>query len=171
MLPSGSRVTLPHLILAAALIAALAFFVAPWFALSAVRSAAESEDQPAISELVDIGLVRQGLRSELAEVPAPAPVDPWRHPLEAMRQALAARTPAGPSVDSYLTPAALNALINGRLPGQPVTRHPWPSLRYWGFDRCRLSVADGADARRVTILTFQRRGWYTWRLTQIHLPQ
>jgi hypothetical protein len=162
---------LPRLILTAALIAAFAFFVAPWFALTAVRSAAESADQPAINELVDIGLVRQGLRSQIAEGPSPAPIDPWRHPLQAMQQALQTHTPAGPDVDGDLAPAALNDLLNGKAPGQPVIRHPWPKLRSWGLDRCRFVVADPADARRETLLTFQRRGWYTWRLTQIRLPQ
>ena len=162
---------LSRLILAAIVLAAIAFFVAPWFALWAVRSAAESRDSGALGELVDANAVRNGLKAQLAGAPAPTPVDPWKHPLEAMRQAFVANTPIGPNVDSYMTAPALNALLNGRMPGAAVTAHPWPSLRYWGFDRCRLAVADPADPRRLTLLTFQRHGLFTWTLSQIRLPE
>ena len=69
-----------------------------------------------------------------------------------------------------LTPAALDDLLNGRAPGEPIAAHPWPILRYWGFDRCRLAVRDPANPRRETLLTFQRHGWYTWKLSRIGLP-
>ncbi len=168
--PSRGGGLFSKLVLAAILIAAISFFAAPWFALMAVRSAAESHDNAALTELVDVGQVRASLRAQLAGLPAPAPVNPWTHPLEAMRQAFAASAPMGPSVDAYLTADGLTALLNGRPLGQPVTRHPWPRLRYWGFDRCRLAVTDPADPRRVTLLTFQRHGAFTWTLSQIRLP-
>jgi hypothetical protein len=158
------------LVLAAILIAAGGFFLAPWFALQAVRSAAESRDSQALDDLVDYNAVRAGLSAQMSGAPAPAPIDPWQHPLQAMRQALqASPMVSAPRVESYLTPDALNAELNGRAPGQPVSAHPWPNLRYWGFDRCRLAVVDPADPRRETLLTFQRRGWYTWKLSQIRL--
>ena len=47
--------------------------------------------------------------------------------------------------EGYLTPAALDDLLNGRAPGEPIAAHPWPILRYWGFDRCRLAVRDPAS--------------------------
>lgn len=152
-------------------IAAVGFFVAPWFALQAVRSAAEARDAQALNELVDFNAVRDGLKAQLSGAPAPAPVDPWKHPIEAMRQALHPLPAiAGPSVETYLTPDALNALTNGRPVGQPITERPWPILRYWGFDRCRMAVRDPSDGRRETLLTFQRRGWYDWKLSQVLLP-
>jgi hypothetical protein len=161
----------PKLVLAAILIAAAGFFLAPWFALQAVRSAAESRDSEALNELIDFNAVRAGLSAQLSGAPPPAPIDPWKHPLEAMREALAASTiAAAPGVETYLTPQALNALLNGRPPNAAVTSHPWPMLRYWGFDRCRLAVDDPADPHRQTLLTFQRHGWYTWKLSQIRLP-
>lgn len=159
------------LVLAVIALAAAGFFLAPWFALQAVRSAAESHDSQALAELVDYNAVRDGLKAQRSGAPPPAPVDPWQHPLEAMRRAMQAQTPiAGPSVENDLTPDALNALTNGRAPGQPVASHAWPQLRYWGFDRCRLAVSDPANPRRETLLTFQRHGWYTWKLSQVRLP-
>ncbi len=159
------------LVLAAIVLAGAGFFLAPWFALQAVRSAAESHDSQALAELVDFNAIRAGLRAQMSGAPVPAPVDPWSHPLEAMRQALqGAAVAPGPTVENYLTPDALNAEVNGRSLGQPVTVHPMPVLRYWGFDRCRLGVADPANPRRETLLTFQRHGWYTWKLSQVRLP-
>jgi hypothetical protein len=151
-------------------LAAAAFFAAPWFALQAVRSAAQSRDNQALTDLVDVGAVRAGLREQLAGASAPAPVDPWKHPLEAMSQALSSAAPVGPNVDGYLTPEALDDLVNGRARGQPIASHPWPILRYWGFDRCRLAVRDPADPHRETLLTFQRSGLFTWKLSRIGLP-
>jgi hypothetical protein len=167
--PRSGRL-LSKLTLAAILIAAISFFIAPWFALRAVRSAAESHDVQALDELVDMGAVQAGLKTQLAAAPPPAPIDPWKHPLEAMRQALQTHTPIGPDVSGYLTPDALNALLNGRAPGQPVSVHPWPVLRYWGFDRCRFGVSDPANPRRITLITFQHHGWFTWKLSQVRLP-
>ena len=164
------KLTLFKLILAAILVAAISFFIAPWLALSAVRSAAESHDVQALAELVDLGAVQAGLKTQLAAAPPPPPIDPWKHPLEAMRQALQTHTPIGPDVSGYLTPDALNALLNGRAPGQTVGAHPWPVLRYWGFDRCRFTVSDPSDPHRATLITFQRHGLFTWKLSQIRLP-
>ncbi|HVY34961.1 MAG TPA: DUF2939 domain-containing protein, partial [Caulobacteraceae bacterium] len=136
----------------------------------AVRSAAESRDSQALDELVDFNAVRAGLGAQIVGVTPPAPIDPWRHPLLAMRQALqTGPVISGPKVEGYLSPDALNAELNGRAPGQPVSDHPWPILRYWGFDRCRFGVDDPADPRRETLLTFQRHGWFTWKLSQIRL--
>jgi hypothetical protein len=158
------------LVLTAILIAAVGFFLAPWFALQAVRSAAESHDSQALNDLIDYNAVRAGLSAQMSGAPAHAPIDPWTHPLEAMREVLSSGVRATPSVEAYLTPEALNAMLNGRAPNAPVTSHPWPVLRYWGFDRCRMTVTDPSDPQRQTLLTFQRHGWYTWKLSQIRLP-
>ncbi len=161
---------LSKLVLAGILIAAAGFFLAPWFALQAVRSAAESHDSQALNDLIDFNAVREGLQTQMSGAAAPAPIDPWTHPLQAMRQALRGAALTGPGVESDLTPNALNAMLNGRPPNAMVTSHPWPILRYWGFDRCRLAVDDPSDPHRETLLTFQRHGWYTWKLSQIRLP-
>ena len=163
-----------RLILAAIVLAAIAFFVAPWFALWAVRSAAESRDGQALEELVDFSAVREGLEGQMPGAPPSAPpIDPWKHPLEAMQQAFQTKVVAAPrpSVLPYLTPDAIADMTNGLPLRQPVTAHPFPALRYWGFDRCRLAVKDPTNPSRVTLLTFERKGIYTWKLSRIALPQ
>jgi hypothetical protein len=166
---------LSKLILAAILIAAFSFFIAPWFALQAVRSAADSHDSAALADMIDYGQVRAGLRDQLYAQAQPGgqppPPDVWHDPVGALRAALQHTAVAGPNVESYLTPEALQALLNGRAPGAPSNARPWPRLRYWGFDRCRLAVPDPANPNRETLLTFQRRGFYTWKLSQIRLPE
>jgi hypothetical protein len=164
------------LILIAAAVAAVSFVSAPWFAFRALREAASTSDTQALGKLVDYASVRQGLGPQLApgQNEPPPPVDIFHDPIGAIRQALSP-PPVAPrdEVNAWLTPHALEALSDGRLPGvrAPERRgRPWPKVEYWGPNRCRISVADPRTKKRPVNFTFERRGFFTWKLVRIAPP-
>jgi hypothetical protein len=154
------------------------FFAAPLFAFRAVRSAAEYGDVQALAEFVDYNAVRESLRIQVRPASAEKrpPVDIFHDPLGALRRAW---DPVGPQADvnPYLSPEALASLSEGRgaqaakKPQPGLFGGPVPAVRYWGFDRVRLGVADPARPGRETIFAFQRRKLFEWRLVAIRLPQ
>ena len=172
-----------NLILAALVLAVVAFFAAPAVAFFAIRSAAEASDVQGLNRLIDFNAVRQSIRPQLtgrAEAMAPPPAF-LEDPIGALRRQFE-NNPIirPPDADAYLTPAALAALTRGEgraadrwsmtpppVAGEPV-RKPWPRPAYWGVNRARMAVADPSGAR--TVFTFERRGPFEWRLVQIGLP-
>lgn len=155
--------------------AAASFVAAPYVAFFAVRSAADAQDVQGLAQLVDFDAVRASLRTGLT-APAPAaPPSVWKDPLGALQNAIRPMAQPAPDVEPYLTPKALAALTRGQAQdairpqpaaGRPAS--PWPSVKYWGFNRCRLAVH--ADGHGDTVFTFERKGPYSWRLVQIGLP-
>jgi len=167
-------VTLVFLI--AVLVAATAFVVAPWFAFRALRDAASVGDTHTLGKIMDYQAVRAGRAPQL--VPGggepPPPVDLFRDPIGALRQAMQP-PPTAPreEVNAWLTPRALDALANGRLPGVAAPEkgaHPWPAVKYWGMNRARIEVADPRTKKRPVSFVFERRGIYTWKLVRISPP-
>jgi hypothetical protein len=156
---------------------ALSLVAAPYVAFFALRSAADARDVQGLNQLVDFDAVRGGLKTELTPGPAQpaAPPSIWKDPLGALKSALHPLQQPAPDAEPYLTPKALGALTRGEAqasirpqpyPGRAPA--PWPSVRYWGVNRCRLAVH--ADGHGDTLFTFERRGPFTWKLVQIGLP-
>jgi hypothetical protein len=144
-------------LLAAAL---LAFFSAPWFALRAVQSAARDGDVQALAELVDYPAVRAGMQpggQAVALGPAPSV---WADPIGAVRRAVTAERRAAPEVERRLTPEGLHSLA-----GEPRL---FPQVRHWGPNRVRFAVRTEAGE---TLLSFQRRGVFRWRLVHLSPPR
>lgn len=174
----GFRLTLPVLILIAAVLFCAGFATAPLLAFRAVRSAAQFGDVQALGELVDYNAVRESLRTQIrpASAEKQPPVDLLHDPLGALRRAWEPVSPQA-DVNPYLTPEAIAALSEGRGQAKPTPSAgglfggPVPAVLYWGFDRVRLGIADPARVTRQTIFTFQRRGMLTWRLVGVRLPQ
>lgn len=161
--------------------AAIAFVVAPLFAFRAVRAAAEYGDVQALAELVDYPAVRQSLRVQLrpASIEKRGPADLLRDPVGTLRRAWEP-VASQPDVEPLVTPEGLAALAQGRGPPQSGFRPtlggglfggPVPAVRFWGSERVRLGVRDPAAPGRQTILTFERKGLYAWRLAAIRLPE
>lgn len=166
------------IVLALLLIASFAFFSAPWFAFRALRSAAQYGDTAAVEALVDFNAVRSSLSLQLGEQKTPVTAEPpsvWRDPLGAMRRALGPIAPPRrePVIDRYLSIEGLSALTDGYAPGSAPAeaQHPFPTIRYWDFDRARLAVPRPGAREKATIFTFERRDWFTWKLVQIGLPK
>lgn len=170
---------LAGVVVAAVFIAVLSFFAAPMVAFSAIRSAAEAEDVQGLTRLIDFAAVRASLRPQLTaspvvEAPPPSFIE---DPVGAIRRRLrdqpVLRRPTGPQPDDYLSPGAIHRLTLGQgraanRAGPVPERGPPARLTYWGVDRTRLAVVDGAGAR--TAFTLERRGPFTWRLVHIGLP-
>lgn len=164
-------------VLAAALITAAAFVTAPWFAFRALRSAALYGDTAAVEALVDFNAVRSALNLQIGEQKAPVTAEPpsvWRDPVGAMRRALGPIAPprSEPAVDRYLSIEGLAALTRGYAPGAAPAdaAQPFPTFRYWDFNRARLAVVRSGARDKATIFTFERRDWFTWKLVRIGLP-
>jgi hypothetical protein len=160
-------------------IAGVSFVAAPYVAFFAVRSAADAQDVQGLSQLVDFDAVRSSLKTELTPGQASRPAKPpsvLQDPIGAIKNALRPMTqPAPPPVDPYLTPHALANLTRGEAqdsirPQAPNASppSPWPTVQYWGVNRCRLAVH--AEGHGDTVFTFERRGPFTWKLVQIGLP-
>lgn len=162
----------------AAGLAAVSFVAAPYVAFFALRSAADSQDVQGLNQLVDFDAVRTSLRAGLtpdqAARPAAAP-SVWQNPIAALQNAIRPVTQPAPSAEPYLTPSAIANLTRGEgrdsIRPQPAGARPaspWPSVAYWGFNRCRLAVH--AEGHGDTVFTFERRGPFSWKLVQIGLP-
>lgn len=183
------RFDLFKIVVLGAVLFALAFVSAPWFAFRGLKAAAEAEDVSAIAELVDFPAVRKSLTTQLVPERATTPEAPsiWTDPFGAVRRALEPLAPPAPKVDGYLTAEGLSALTRGYRPGAapPVLRDspealdrakaalkgPWPKVVYWGVDRTRIAV-DRPGAEEVeTVFTFERTALFTWRLVHIQLPK
>jgi hypothetical protein len=164
-------------------LAAVSFVAAPYVAFFALRSAADAQDVQGLNQLVDFDAVRTSLKAGLTPGQAAQPAAPpsvWQNPIAALQSAMRPVTQPAPSVEPYLTPSAIANLTRGEgrdaiRPQPPAAKAagaraaaPWPSVKYWGFNRCRLAVH--ADGRGDTVFTFERRGPFTWRLVQIGLP-
>ncbi|MGZ8364595.1 MAG: DUF2939 domain-containing protein [Caulobacteraceae bacterium] len=154
--------------------AVIYFAASPWLAFRELRDAAETGDERTLSKLIDYPATRKSISSQIipaAGEPAP-PVDIWRDPVGALKRALEPQAPAA-AVDSWLTPKSLSALTNGRMPRagvQSTEKSPFPMVKYWGVNRCRISVSDPGRPSRETMFTFERRGIYDWKLVRIVLP-
>jgi hypothetical protein len=185
------RRPLLDLLLLAVAVAAVCFVSAPYFAFRGLRAAAQYRDVAAVAQMVDFTAVRTALILELGPDPALVTAEPpsvWRDPLGAFRRALGPIAPpkAEPTVDRYLTIDGLAALTRGYAPGaappQPATppnlasraqalvSQPMPQIRYWDPNRVRIAVPRPGDRAKATLFTFERRGWFTWKLVQIGLP-
>ncbi|MDO1558067.1 DUF2939 domain-containing protein [Brevundimonas sp. 2R-24] len=172
---------LSNLLVAAIILAALAFVAAPFAAFFGVRSAGQARDIQALADLVDFDAVRASLRPQLSGQAADQTPPPsiLADPVGAIRRQLEQARP-GPDVDAYLTPEALAGLTDGEgrfasqrtaedaVPGTSF-REPWPQPKYWGVNRMRFAVADEGGSE--TIFTFERRGIYAWKLAHIGLPE
>ena len=149
------KLDLLKIVVLAALVFALAFFSAPFFALRALKAAAQAEDAGALAELVDFPAVRRSLTTQLvpARQVSAEPPSILSDPFGAFRRAIEPLKPPEPVVDRYLTPAGLAALTEGQA-----------KLGYWDTRHARFRVAE-------TGLTFERRTLFGWKLTHVQLRQ
>lgn len=162
-----------NLLVAAVAVTVVSFFAAPVVAFYGIRSAAEASDVAGLVKLIDFAAVRASLRPQLAQqaqVPSPPPgfLD---DPIGAIRRQFEQATvPAGPSVDTYLTPRAIANLTwgAGRAASGPevVRGKASPRPAYWGVNRMRMKVG----GPNPTAFTFERRGPFEWKLVHVGLP-
>lgn len=170
-----------NLVLAAIVLTAISFFMAPAVAFFGIRSAAQSDDVAGLQRLMDFDAVRASLRPQLSGRPEALTPPPsfMNDPIGAFRRQFEeVAAPQGPNPDAYLTPDAIDGLTRGqgRYAAVPSTATlpedsappPWPKPVYWGINRARMAVTDegGSD----TVFTFERKGPFEWKLVHIGLP-
>ncbi|MFN3856214.1 MAG: DUF2939 domain-containing protein [Caulobacter sp.] len=178
-----------RLVVLAAALFALAFMGAPFAAYRALNAATAAEDVQAVSELVDFHAVRKSLAQQLdPEMSGSAePPTIWQDPIGALRRAWKDVAPSEPRAEAYLTLDGLSALVRGYRPGAAPPPEkpgggvggaigafvggPWPGVAYFGFDRVRLAVRRPGEPATVTVLTFERRDLFTWKLVHVQLPE
>lgn len=177
-----------NLIVVLIVIAASAFLAAPWFAFRALKADARDGDAQGLAELIDYNAVRASLKAQLTGQPSPATPAPsvWTDPLGALRQAIEPMTPPPPAVERYVSVEGLHALTRGYRPGKAPAEPPppttfkaqlealtdqnWPRTQFWDPSRTRLAVKDPNAPERETVFTFERKGWFSWKLVNIKLP-
>lgn len=178
-----------RLVLLAAVLFGMAFLAAPFAAYRALNAATAAEDVQAVSDLVDFHAVRKSLSQQLdpEEAGVAEPPTIWQDPLGALRRAWKDVAPSEPRAGAYLTLDGLSALVRGYRPGaappppKPGTgigaaaaafaKGPWPGVAYFGLDRVRLAVRRPEEPQIVTVLTFERRALFTWKLVHVQLPE
>lgn len=184
--PSVKRLIL-RLIVVALVAAVVGFFAAPLVAFYGIRAAAQAGDVQGLTQLIDYDAVRASLRPQLSSRPAPQTPAPsiLQDPIGAIRRqfdtAVQPALPAGPDVEAYLQPRALEGLTYGYGLAAPAFgtpqagpepregRHsrPWP--RYWSVNRARVAVKAPLGTAE-TLFTFERRGPFEWKLVHVGLP-
>lgn len=182
--PSVKRLIL-NLIVLGLVVAVVSFFAAPLVAFYGIRAAAQASDVQGLAQLIDYDAVRASLRPQLSNRPAPQTPPPSiiQDPIGAIRrqfdQTVQPAAPAGPDVETYLQPRALEGLTFGQGHGSPAfgTATPAgaargrgrPMPQYWSVNRARLAVRAPTGADR-TVFTFERRGPFEWKLVHVGLP-
>ena len=181
-----------NLFLLALVVAAVCFVSAPFFAFRALRAASQYRDVAAVQQLVDYEAVRKALLIDLGpqdkSLVTAEPPSIWDRALGIFRRAVGPviQAPTEPIVDRYLTIDSLSALTRGYAPGtapplpsaapdltervRDLATQPMPQIRYWDPNRVRIGVVRPSDSGKVTLFTFERRDWFTWKLVQITLP-
>lgn len=176
------------IVLLALAIFAIAFVLAPFNAYRALRAAIQAEDVAAVSHLVDFPAVRKSLVAQLDpdEARTAEPPTIWQDPVGALKRAWKDAVPAQPKADRYMTVDGIGDVIRGYPPGaapeEPkpdgsitgtagaLVRGPWPGVAYFGIERTRLAVKRPGQPEKLTVLTFERRSLFTWKLVHIQLP-
>jgi hypothetical protein len=177
------------IVLLALAIFAIAFVAAPFNAYRALRAATQAEDVQATSDLVDFPAVRKSLAAQLSpdETRTAEPPTLWQDPIGAMKRAWQDAVPTEPKVDRYITIAGLGDVLRGYPPGaappepkpdgsiggaaKGFVRGPWPGVAYLDLGRIRLTVKRPGQPAKVTLLTFERRSLFTWKLVHVQLPR
>jgi hypothetical protein len=183
------RTSLFRIVLLALAIFAVAFAAAPFNAYRALRAATAAEDVQAVSDLVDFPAVRKSLVAQLDpdEARTAEPPTIWQDPIGAVKRAWKDVAPTAPKVDRYLTVAALGDVVRGYPPGagpqatppdrsmtgtaKSLVSGPWPGVAYFGLERVRFSVKRPGEPDTVTVLTFERRALFVWKLVHVQLPR
>ena len=163
------------LLLIAILVAVGYFVTAPWWTFRSMRDAARNNDQPALARSIDYDSVRQGLADQLAGRPPPPPAPSvWSDPMGALKHMFTPPPPEPPQTDRFVSARAIAAMADGRRPSAgPVAaggHEPFPTIAFWGPDRCRINVTDPDDTTRRTEFVFERKGIFSWKLERIVLP-
>ncbi|MDO9335331.1 MAG: DUF2939 domain-containing protein [Caulobacteraceae bacterium] len=183
------RNSLFRIVLLALALFAIAFVAAPFYSYRALRAAAVAEDVQAMSQLVDFPAVRKSLAGQLDPDTTRTAEPPtiWQDPVGAIRRAWKDVAPQPPKIDRYVTVSGLGDVLRGYPPGEAppeakpdgslmsgakgLVSGPWPGVAYFGLERVRFAIKRPGEPDKVTLLTFERRSLFIWKLSHVQLPE
>jgi hypothetical protein len=156
------------LLVAAAALFAAWYYASPFYAMYALRDAAQSGDESALESSVDFPLLRENLKAELRERIAGENAND----LGALGARIGAVI-AGPVIDGLVTPEAIATIVRQGdvLPhdgGDPGQAAPASGEAEWTVNHDGLSRFTAQPSTGGTALVFERRG-LEWKLVGIDL--
>ncbi len=161
-----------------ALIAFLAaLYASPYYAIHQMREAAKQQDAHSLNRYVDYPALRQSLKSSInLKMQQTQNSQDGLNPLSGLAMGFASKF-VDVMVDTFVTPKALAAIMEGEQPAQQraatTTQQSEKasdkkiSYHYQGVNDFRLSFAD-ENAKPVMHLNFQRDGLFNWKLNAIN---
>jgi hypothetical protein len=156
-----------------------AYFISPYAAVQALKSAARGHDRKQLEKLVDFPSVREGLKSQMkAYVLEQMRSDPemQNNPFAGFALALAPMMIDG-AIEAYVTPDAMASIVDTGRPAsstkseKPMPSHPAEVTQgYKDLNTFDVSIVGRDEYAGATDLVFERQGLFAWRLTRINLP-
>jgi hypothetical protein len=155
-----------------------AYFGSPWLAVNDLKSAAVSGDRDRLEQDVDFPAVRESLKSQFSAAMLKAAKPDPNNPFAALGAVLVPAL-ADRMIDTYLTPDALANMIKRGQAAKPDSQQASGDdndkvqavLGYRTLDRFRAQFIDPKQPDEALSLIFERRGWFTWKLIRIDLPE
>jgi len=164
------------------MVVAVGIFAAagPYIALYQIRSGVEKSDSEKIAAYVDFPALRTNLKEQLrAQMLKKESLKMKENPFDALAKGLASKMAEG-MVDSFVTPAGLMKLLQGKKRGQdrnadPSSKSSEPKsnpfqdadCNYDSINKFSVRVKDNKDREIRFILT---RAGLSWKLSNIILP-
>lgn len=158
--------------------AVLYFAAAPYLTAYRMKAAADDGDSAAVSRHVDFDAVRDSLRTQLqGRVGEEVEARTEDNPLAAAVGGALGRAAVDSSIDAYVTPEGVAALMRGEdpSPGGPVSgvmaerlEDVEVSAGYRGINSFAIVLTDPESGREADFI-LTRRG-LGWKLTAIQLP-
>jgi hypothetical protein len=146
----------------------------PYYAAHSLRNAALEADIDKLDAHVDFPAVRESLKSQLtAAMMAKFQKDsemrdnPFAGLGMMMLPAIVDRT-----VDAFVTPDGIAALLRGQRPTDKVEANPDIESRteYVGLDRFRVKLRNTRQNEDGPSFLFERRGFASWKVIRMELP-
>ena len=156
------------------------YFGSAYFAANNLREIAASGDADRIDMAVDFPSVRESLKSQMTvALTREMQNDPEMadNPFAGLGMMI---MPAivDRAIDAYVTSDGFAALVEGRKPNEPNASPNRPSVggdmdyetEWLGMDRFRVRMSSPQTGEQGPSLLFERRGFATWKLIKVELP-
>jgi len=160
-----------------AIVAALSFVGAyaasPYTAASGFTGALEEYDAQAASEYIDYPSVRQGVKDDMNAEIAQMTLDSDGDPFAVAGAAFAGSLVSG-MIDGFISPSGLEKILERAESKKSENfMKVGYETQYDGIDRFLVRIVRNVEGREIAnplVLTFERRGLFSWKLVKIDLP-
>ena len=149
----------------------------PYYAIRSLRSAAVEANTDKLEASVDFPSVRDSLKSQLSVAMAKKiEADPEirDNPFAGLGKLMMPAIVNG-IVDTFVTPDGIAAMIRGQKPTEKAKLETNPDIQssteYVGLDRFRVRLRNVRLNEDGPSLLFERRGFASWKLIKLELPE